>query len=239
MRFFLFHTLSKYEKIISFFLEGSKIIFFLEKSQIFFKEILQNFHKSATMKKIIKIMQEIERQFVVNTDHPDWKRIRDNLPAEKIMQATIHRGNGNKLRVRLIENLQNKQMSGSFAFKVVQKSGKNEPNIREEYEWSVPPHVAHYIMIGHPEVVKIRRKYLHHDGKMWDIDEYQGLNEGVVLADLELKSLDEKFKLPAFLGQESTKLKKITNNSFSLHPYAHWTKEDHAWYETLKKPKKS
>lgn len=107
--------------------------------------------------------QEIERQFVVNTEHEDWLTIRDNLPAEKIVQATIHRGDGNKLRVRLIENLQTGKQTGSFAFKVVQKSGKSEPNIRDEYEWDVPPHVAHYIMIGHPEVVKIRRKYLHND----------------------------------------------------------------------------
>lgn len=50
-------------------------------------------------------MQEIERQFVVNTNHPDWEKIK-NLPAEKIVQTTIHRGEGNKLRVRLVENLQ-------------------------------------------------------------------------------------------------------------------------------------
>lgn len=180
--------------------------------------------------------QEIERQFVVNTHHPDWEKIRE-LPAEKIVQTTIHRGEGNKLRVRITENLQTGQKTGSFAFKIVQKSGKNEPNIRDEYEWDVPPHVALYIMIGHPEVVKIRRKYLHNDGKYWDIDEYQGPNEGIVLADIELKSVDEKFKTPAFLGRETTKLKKITNNSFSLHPFAIWTQEDKEWYETLKEKK--
>lgn len=182
-------------------------------------------------------MQEIERQFVVNTNHPDWEKIK-NLPAEKIVQTTIHRGEGNKLRVRLIENLQTGEQKGSFAFKVVQKTWKNEPNIRDEYEWDVPPHIALYIMIGHPEVVKMRRRYLHNDGKYWDIDEYQWPNEGVVLADIELKSIDEKFKLPAFLGQETTKLKKITNNSFSLHPFADWTEEDQKWYENLKKREK-
>lgn len=181
-------------------------------------------------------MQEIERQFVVNTEHPDWKNI-THLPAEKITQATIHRGDGNKLRVRLIENMETWAKSGSFAFKVVQKSAKNEPNIRDEYEWDVPAHIALYIMIGHKEVVKIRRKYLHNDGKLWDIDEYQWPNEWVVLADIELKTLNEKFKIPAFLGQETTKLKKITNNSFSMHPFSVWTQEDKEWYESLKKRK--
>ena len=177
--------------------------------------------------------QEIERQFVVKTDHPDWIKIKDSLPAEKITQTTIHRGEGNKLRVRIIENLQTGKQTGSFAFKVVQKSGKNEPNIRDEYEWDVPPHVALYIMIGHPEVIKMRRRYLHNDGKYWDIDEYQGKNEGVVLADIELKNVDDKFKTPAFLGKETTKLKKITNNSFSQHQFESWTDEDKEWFATL------
>lgn len=133
-----------------------------------------------------------------------------------------------------MENLQTWQQKGSFAFKIVQKSKKNEPNIRDEYEWDVPSHVALYIMIGHPEVIKMRRKYLHNDWKYWDIDEYLWANEGIVLADIELKSTTDKFKIPAFLGQETTKLKKITNNSFSLHPFADWTDEDKKWYETLK-----
>lgn len=80
----------------------------------------------------------------------------------------------------------------------------------------------------------MRRKYLHNDWKYWDIDEYLWANEGIVLADIELKSTTDKFKIPAFLGQETTKLKKITNNSFSLHPFADWTDEDKKWYETLK-----
>ena len=49
--------------------------------------------------------REIERQFVVNTEHPDWKTICAGLPAKRYIQSTIHRGDGNKLRVRLVEDI--------------------------------------------------------------------------------------------------------------------------------------
>lgn len=117
--------------------------------------------------------KEIERQFVVNTEHPDWIKMRDSLPALRYVQSTIHRGEDNKLRVRMIENLRTGEKTGSFTFKINQKTAKNEPNVRLEYEWDVPPRVALYIMIGHQEVEKIRRIYIHTDGKKWEIDEYQ------------------------------------------------------------------
>lgn len=181
--------------------------------------------------------KEIERQFVVNTEHPDWKKIKSSLPAIKIVQATIHRGEGNKLRVRLIEDMKTKKKSAAFTFKVNIKSKKNEPNVRDEYEWEVPYRVALFIMIGHADVQKTRYLYRHIDGKMWEFDEYQWANAGITLADIELSSFDEKFEIPGWLGRETTKLKKITNTSFSQHPYANWSDEEKRWYETLKERK--
>lgn len=180
---------------------------------------------------------EIERQYVVNTEHHDWQKIKDSLPAIRIVQATIHRGEGNKLRVRLIEDLKNGKKSAAFTFKVNKKTKRTEPNMRDEYEWEVPYRVALFIMIGHPEVIKKRYMYRHIDGKTWEFDEYEGANTGIVLADIELSTLDEKFEIPKWCGQETTKLKKITNTSFSQHPYSNWSSEEKEWYEGLKKGK--
>lgn len=181
--------------------------------------------------------REIERQYVVDTSHPDWEKLRNSLPSRRIIQATIHRGEGNKLRVRLIEDMKTGKKSAAFTFKVNKKTRKHEPNVRDEYEWEVPYRVALFIMIGHSEVVKMRYLYRHTDGKIWEFDEYEGANAGIVLADIELKSLDETIELPAFLGQEVTKNKKITNHSFSQHPYANWSSEEKEWFELLKKEK--
>jgi CYTH domain-containing protein len=92
-------------------------------------------------------------------------------------------------------------------------------------------------MIGHGEVTKTRYMYKHTDWKIWEFDEYTGANLWIVLADIELSSLDEKVDLPSWLGQETTKEKKITNNSFTLHPYMNWSDEEKKWYDGLKKRK--
>ena len=178
--------------------------------------------------------QEIERQFAIDDTHPDWIKIRDTLPKKRIIQTTIHRWDGNKLRVRLSEDLQTGKKDALFAFKVQKKSRKNEPNVREEYEWEVPYRVALYIMIGHIEVRKLRHMYTHTDGKIWEIDMYEWANSGIVIADLELHTLDEKFELPDWIGQETTKNKNITNNSFSMHPYMNWTEKEKAAFQALK-----
>lgn len=142
---------------------------------------------------------EIERQFVVNTEHPEWIKLKPTLPEVHITQSTIHRGDGNKLRVRLLEDKQTGKKSAAFTFKVRKNFKKTGPNVRDEYEWEVPYRVALYIMIGHGEVTKVRHLYTHTDGKQWEIDEYMGANLGVVLADIELEKEDEKFKLPIWL----------------------------------------
>ena len=179
--------------------------------------------------------KEIERQFVVNDTHPEWLRIKDSLPKKRLAQATIHRGDGNKLRVRVIEDLQTGEKSAHFAFKVQKKSKRTEPNIRDEFEWEVPLRVALYIMIGHIEVHKLRHEYVHTDGHVWEVDEYEGTNAGITIADLELQSLDETFTVPEWIGQETTKNKKITNNSFSNHPFLNWTEKEKNEFKALKK----
>jgi CYTH domain-containing protein len=143
---------------------------------------------------------EIERKFVVNPHHPDWIKLRDSVKGNKLTQSTIHKESGYKLRIRMIENLENGEMTSFFCFKVnKEKNKKSDPAIRDEYEWPVLPRNALYMMIGHGEVTKIRRPYTHTDGLTYEIDEYQGENLGVITADVEVDDADHIFVKPAFL----------------------------------------
>lgn len=181
--------------------------------------------------------KEIERQYVVNTDHPEWEKMKATLPKKRYVQSTIHRGEWNKLRVRLIEDMKSGEKSAAFTFKVQKKTAKTGPNVRDEFEWEMPTRVALYIMIGHGEVIKTRYEYIHTDGKKWELDEYEDKNKGIVLADIELSTENEKFEIPEWVWQETTKEKRITNNSFTMHPYQDWTEKEKTWFASLKKRK--
>jgi adenylate cyclase len=101
--------------------------------------------------------------------------------------------------VRLVEDVATGKKTAAFTFKVQKKSKKDQPNIRDEYEWEVPYRVALYIMIGHKDVKKTRYEYRHIDGKIWEFDEYTAENEGIVLADIELKAMNETFEIPSWV----------------------------------------
>ena len=92
--------------------------------------------------------KEIERQYVVNTEHPEWIKLKPTLTKKRYIQSTIHRGDGNKLRVRLIEDMKTGEQSAAFTFKVEKRTKKDGPNVRDEYEWEMPTRVALYIMMN-------------------------------------------------------------------------------------------
>lgn len=73
----------------------------------------------------------------------------------------------------MIEDLETGTRSSFFCFKVNKKGAKHDPAMRDEYEWEVPDRTALYMMIGHGEITKIRRPYVHTDGLTYEIDEYQ------------------------------------------------------------------
>lgn len=180
---------------------------------------------------------EIERKFVVNPYHPDWIKIRDNQKWKRLVQSTIHKEDGYKLRIRMIEDLDNGgEMSSFFCFKVNKtKNKKTDPAVRDEYEWPVLPRNALYMMIGHGEIIKIRRSYTHTDGLTYEIDEYQWDNLWVITADVEMSDIEHKFTKPAFLGWEVTADERLKNSTLqeSENSFLKWKKKDKEWYESL------
>ena len=58
----------------------------------------------------------------------------------------------------------------------------------------------------------------------WEIDEYFKANSGLFTAEIELKSVDEKFEIPAWLGEEISDKPEYTNGALSRNPYSKWGK---------------
>ena len=134
---------------------------------------------------------EIERKFLVANDV--WKtsmarsiRIRDGLIASN---------NGHKARVRISD----------AKATITLKSRRIGPT-RTEFEYAIPlsdgEEMLQTMCDGH--VLDKVRHLVPHAGATWHVDVYDGILNGVVLAEIELERADQKLELPAWIGKEVT-----------------------------------
>ncbi len=178
---------------------------------------------------------EIERKFVVNTSHPEYQKIRSEISGQRLTQSTIHKEAGYKLRIRMIEDIATGVRSSFFCFKVTKKWDKNDPSMRDEYEWPVMDRNALYMMIGHGEVSKLRREWDDPAGLHWAIDEYEWSNEWVVTIDVEMHDPKHIFIKPEWCGWEVTNDARLKNSSLqeTETAFSTWTEGQKKWYKSL------
>ncbi len=95
---------------------------------------------------------------------------------------------------------------------------------RLEYEYEIPLADANEIiqnLCRKPLIEKIRH-FISHSGNIWEVDEFSGANQGLIVAEIELKSIGEAFVKPAWLGQEVTHDLRYYNNNLAVNPYSNW-----------------
>jgi adenylate cyclase len=71
-------------------------------------------------------------------------------------------------------------------------------------------------------LIEKRRHIVENAGHRWEIDEFHGANAGLVVAELELESLDETFERPAWLGREVTDETRYYNIALLERPFREW-----------------
>lgn len=74
--------------------------------------------------------------------------------------------------------------------------------------------------------VSKRRWLVDYGGHTFEVDEFTGENSGLVVAEVELKSVDEDFLRPPFLGKEVTGQRRYYNSHLLSRPYSQWTDEE-------------
>jgi CYTH domain-containing protein len=151
---------------------------------------------------------EIERKFLVNDN--SWK----NLQPEsiEILQGYICSDKQRAVRVRT---------AGEKAWIGV-KSAITDLR-RAEFEYQIPLADARELLkiCPLPPLEKIRHK-LFHAGKLWEIDEYMGVNSGLILAEIELQGEGEEFEKPAWAGREVTHDPRYLSVCLYEKPYSKW-----------------
>ena len=107
---------------------------------------------------------------------------------------------------------------------VITIKGKSTGASRGEWEYEIPVPDATELLDGlceQPQVEKIRHR-IAHAGHTWEVDEFLGLNAGLVVAEIELGAEDEAFEKPDWIGAEVTGDKRYYNSSLIRMPYSRW-----------------
>jgi len=153
--------------------------------------------------------KEIERKFLVRKDL--WYAVQ-KPEGEDIIQGYLVSGSAMTIRVRV---------SGDNAWMTIKGPMKNIS--RDEYEYPIPRTDALEILSQFTgnKIEKTRYRIVI-EGHTWEVDEFFGDNEGLTIAEIELKSEDEPFRHPNWLGEEVTSDHRYSNSSLAISPYNSW-----------------
>jgi adenylate cyclase len=153
--------------------------------------------------------QEIERKFLVTGSFGD--RIQKST---RIVQGYLSSVPERSVRVRVM---------GDAGFIAVKGIGNASGTSRFEWEQGLPAADAEQLLaLCEPGVIEKVRHLVPAGAHTFEVDEFHGANEGLVIAEVELSSEDEAFLRPEWLGQEVTGDVRFYNVMLAKHPYTQW-----------------
>lgn len=153
--------------------------------------------------------REIERKFLVTGEYKSQA-----FAHSRIVQGYICSARGRTVRVRLRDG------RGYLTIK-----GASDAAGMSRYEWEkeISREEAEELMKLCEKGVIDKTRYLVRTGShVFEVDEFYGDNEGLVMAEVELASEDEPFDRPAFIGREVTGDVQYYNSQLMKHPYREW-----------------
>ena len=152
--------------------------------------------------------KEIERKFLVKGD--SWRALAQGT---KYRQGYLNSVKERVVRVRTIAD------KGFLTIK-----GITTGATRVEYEYEIPVADADAMLDELCERYLIEKKRYKIDfrGFIWEVDEFFGENQGLIVAEVELESEDQSYEKPEWIGKEVTGDPKYFNSNLALNPYLKW-----------------
>ena len=150
---------------------------------------------------------EIERKFLVNSD-----RYKIGAKPVHIMQAYLTIQNHLAIRIRI------EGRNASLAIK-----SKVSERVNREYEYSIPLDEAQSMMkLSEYSVITKTRYLVDFKRHTWEVDEFHGDNQGLVVAEIELDEENEIFEKPDWLDNEVTSDYRYLNSNLAKLSYKTW-----------------
>lgn len=151
---------------------------------------------------------EIERKFLLAGD--GWRALGQ---AVLLRQGYLSSNPDRTVRVRI------EGESGTLTIK-----GRSTGATRAEWEYPIPLAEAAELLdrlCEQPLIEKYRHR-ISVAGHVWEVDEFLGANQGLVVAEIELATESEAFDKPEWIGEEVTHDRRYFNSSLIKAPYSSW-----------------
>lgn len=155
-------------------------------------------------------MLEIERKFLVSSS--EYKN--QAYKSTRIKQGFLSTDPERTVRVRI---------KGDIGFLTIKGITNNSGTSRFEWEKEIPVSEAESLLkICHEGIIDKIRYEVNVTPHTFEIDEFEGCNKGLIIAEIELKNEKETFTKPNWLGKEVTGKTKYYNSQLSINPFKNW-----------------
>ena len=151
---------------------------------------------------------EIERKFLVTGN--EWK---DMAAGIRYRQGYLSSGKERTIRVRI---------AGDKAFLTIK--GETSGISRMEYEYPISVEDANVLLaeLCEQPIIEKKRYTIRYQGFVWEVDEFFGENEGLLVAEIELESEGQEFAKPPWVGKEVSSDRRYANASLVKNPFSTW-----------------
>ena len=151
---------------------------------------------------------EIERKFLIVED--SWRELAEGTFYRQGYLSTVKE---RTVRVRTIDD------KGYLTIK-----GITIGATRAEYEYEIPAAEANEMLdtLCEQPIIEKKRYKIPSDGFTWEIDEFGGVNQGLLVAEIELEDENQKFSKPDWIGEEVTGDPRYFNSNLIANPYTAW-----------------
>lgn len=155
-------------------------------------------------------MQEIERKFLVKSEAFKQEAFKSTGIAQGFL-------NSDKLRTVRI------RMTDDKGFLTIKGESSSSGVSRFEWETQIQIEEAKTLLqLCEPGRIEKTRYYVEAGQHVYEVDEFYGDNQGLLVAEIELSAEDEAFEKPDWLGEEVTGDVKYYNSMLSKQPYSKW-----------------
>ncbi len=150
---------------------------------------------------------EIERKYLVKSQ--EWRDL--GTPVHYAQGYLVADGE-RTVRVRI---------AGPHGYLTIK--GKSKGISRKEFEYSIPlDDAVELIQLCAVPIIEKYRTRVFFEGKVWEIDEFEGENKGLIMAEIELNSEDDFFSVPPWIGEEVTGDFRYYNSQLAVFPFCRW-----------------